>query len=215
MRNFWEAVGAVLGAIISLVSLPLMILNLFGGIVAGIWLIVLGHWVQFGLGIGILIGGSTLLGLIIMPSIPFEMGGMALMKKGRAFLGMPLILAGGLWIYFVIYMWCGFTFATMVGMAEGHMVPSALWGYANAVGPWGYMASKGAKEETGSMLSVFAAQLGCVAMMFGVLFRGATPDAAGLVPYLFPFIALGVLMHLALGITLAVAAKKEGEALFA
>ena len=215
MRNFWETVGAVLGAIISLVSLPLMILNMFGGIISGIWLMILGHWSQFGLGIFILLAGSFLLGLVIMPSIPLELGGVALMSKGKPILATPLLLAANAWIFFVIYLWCGTVFSIMVSGANGHIVPSALWGYASAVGPWAYMASKGGNKETGSMLGVLSAQLGCVSMMVGVLFRGAAPSGLGLAPYLFPFILLGFLAQAALGIALAVAAKKDGQALFA
>lgn len=215
MKNFWETVGALLAALMALITVPLAVLNMFGGIISGIWLMVLGHWGQFALGIAILVGGSTLLGLVTMPSFPLQIGGATLMKQGKAISGSLLMLLAGLWTYFVIYIWCGVTFSTMAGGADGHMIPSALWGYANAVGPWSYMASKGGKEETGSTVALFAAQLGCVSMMVGVLFRGAAPTALGLAPYLAPFILLGVLAHFALGVAMVVETKMKRVDLFA
>ena len=209
MGKIGEWIVTVLGGIMSLLSIPLFFLNMFGGIVAGIWLLFLHRWSEFGLGIFILFAGSFLLGLVTMPSFLLQTGGGALLQKGKAITGGILMLLGSLWIYFVVYMWCGLIFVMMTAGADGHPWPLALWGYANAVGPWAYMASKEGREATGSTIVVFTAQLGVVAMMIGYLFLGASPNAAGLAGYLFPFIALGALVHAALGVAMVWAVKVD------
>jgi hypothetical protein len=198
----------VLGGLMTLLTVPLFFLNMFGGMVSGIWLMILGRWGEFGLGIFILFAGSFLLGLVIMPSFLLQAGGGALLQKGKSITGFLLMLLGGLWIYFVVYIWCGATFVTMIDGANGHPWPLALWGYANAVGPWAYMASKD-REATGSTIVVFVAQLGCVSMMIGYLFLHATPNVVGLAPYLLPFIGLGALAQIALGIAMVWALKAD------
>jgi len=58
---------ALTGLIIAL-SIPLMILNMLGGIVAGIWLAILGDC-SIGAGILIFFVSTGILGFVIMPSI--------------------------------------------------------------------------------------------------------------------------------------------------
>ncbi len=137
------------------------------------------------------------------------------MQKKRAIISAILLFLGCLWTYIVMYLWCGVIFSWMVENAAGHIIPLALWGYANAVGPWGYMASKD-REASGSTIALFAAQLGCAAMIVAVIFLHVQPTALNLAPYLFPFIAFGLLIQTALAIGLAVTATsatwREGKA---
>jgi hypothetical protein len=211
MRKIGEGIVTVLGGLMSALSIPLFFLNMFGGIVAGIWLLVLHHWSDFGLGIAILVAGTWLLGLVTLPSFPVQAWGGALLLKGKAIPGLFLLLLGSLWTYFVVYLWCGAIFVGMAGDANGHPWPLALWGYANAVGPWSAMASKD-RDSAATAIAVFAAQLGVVAMMIAFLFLGAPPTPAGLAGYLFPFIALGVLANFALQVGMAWAVKADRRA---
>jgi hypothetical protein len=205
MKALGSAIVAIIGSVFGVLSLPLFLLNMFGGVVSGIWLMVLGRWGEFVLGIFILFGGSFLIGLVLLPSFGVQSAAAVLMKNKRPIISAILLFLGCLWTYVVMYLWCGVIFSRMVEGAEGHMIPLALWGYANAVGPWGYMASKD-REASGSTIAVFAAQLGCAAMMVAVIFLGVQPTALKLAPYLFPFIAFGLLIQTALAIGLAVTA---------
>lgn len=187
-----------------MLSIPLMLLNMFGGIISGIWLMILGRWSEFGLGIVILFSGALLLGLVLTPGMLAQGAALMLIQGKRTLSGAALSFVGCLWIYLVMYVWCATTFVTMVSGAGDDVIPLTLWGYANAVGPWAYMASKD-REATGSAVAVFAAQVGTVAMMVGLLFLGAPPTIAGLAPYLFPFLALAVLVQAVMAVVLAVA----------
>jgi hypothetical protein len=46
-----------------------MLLNLFGGIVSGVWLIVLRDWGVLGLGVCFFVVSTLLLGIALMPSL--------------------------------------------------------------------------------------------------------------------------------------------------
>jgi hypothetical protein len=211
MGKIGDGIAAILGTVMALLSVPLFFLNMFGGVVSGIWLMILGRWSEFGLGMLILFAGALLIGLVLTPGMLVQAGGAVLLNRNRFVSGILLVGLGSLWTYFVMYLWCGITFVTMVRNADGHTVPLALWGYANAVAPWAYMASKD-RESTGSALAVFAAQLGCAAMMVAVLFLSTPPTAAGLSPFLFPFIALGALAQIVLAIALGFAAHSDAKA---
>ncbi len=51
MRALGSAIVTIISGIFGVLSIPLFFLNMFGGIVSGIWLMVLGRWGEFGLGI--------------------------------------------------------------------------------------------------------------------------------------------------------------------
>ncbi|MGC1301425.1 MAG: hypothetical protein WA840_03530 [Caulobacteraceae bacterium] len=106
--------------------------------------------------------------------------------------------------------------AAMVHDPRENIWPLAVWGYANAVGPWAYMASKD-RESTGSTIALFAAQLGCVAMMVAVLFLGVVPEVVSLAPYLLPFLALGAVVQglFAIAAAIEAGAKNARDAAFA
>lgn len=54
-----------------MLSLPFVILNLFGVIVAGIWLAILGDWRSIGYGIAIMIVSTFLLSIVLWFAIIF------------------------------------------------------------------------------------------------------------------------------------------------
>jgi hypothetical protein len=210
VRRLGAILVSVVGGTLTLISLPLFVLNVFGGVVSGIWLMVLGRWGEFGLGVLILISGSLLIGFTLTPAMFAQFTGRTLVQGKRIIVGAGFLLMSALWIYFVMYVWCGLTFTVIVAIPRGHMIPLALWGYANAAGPWTYLASKD-PGGSGSTIAVLAAQLGCVAMMVGLLFLHAEHTVAGLAPYLFPFIAAAVITQTILLVVVAVAYGGEAN----
>jgi hypothetical protein len=55
--------------VVGLLSVPFMFLNLFGGIVSGIWLAILGEWKLIGIGIGLLLTSHWFLAMLMMPGL--------------------------------------------------------------------------------------------------------------------------------------------------
>jgi hypothetical protein len=70
---------------------PLMLLNAFGGIAAGIWLLTLKEWGAIWYGIAALLFSHYLLGFAVMPGALFAVPGMALAEKGRFLLALPFM----------------------------------------------------------------------------------------------------------------------------
>jgi hypothetical protein len=54
--------------LVKALSVPLMLLNLFGGMASGIWLAVLRDWSTLGLGIGSFFVSTFILGIVLRPS---------------------------------------------------------------------------------------------------------------------------------------------------
>jgi hypothetical protein len=81
-------------AILGLASIPVMLLNFWGGIVGGIWLAILGKWDLIGLGIVSMLISSFGLGLALTPGFLFlAPAGLALDRGNNVIGGICLSLA--------------------------------------------------------------------------------------------------------------------------
>ncbi len=67
----------------TVLSAPLGIINMFGGIVAGIWLAILGEWGLIGYGIAALFISGIGLGIAMMPGMLFLAPAAALREEGN------------------------------------------------------------------------------------------------------------------------------------
>ncbi|HEX7760356.1 MAG TPA: hypothetical protein VF459_12690 [Caulobacteraceae bacterium] len=192
-------------------SIPLALLNMFSGIVAGVWLLFLHRWADFGLGAATAFAGSYAVTILLIPTLALQAPGLALFNAHKPILGVPLIMAGALWTYAVMALWCLFMFSFFLWKGNGeHTILYLLWAYANAVGPWSYMASREQGESASmSTLSLFAAQVGCFAMMCGVLFLHADHTVVALSFYIVPFLLAVMLLQVAL--LLEAAGNMKGE----
>ena len=137
-----------LTALIAAFSISLMLMNLFGGIVSGVWLACLGEWKI--LGIGLLVGSFAAfpISIALMPAILFALPSAKLIERGKIRLGIVLSAPATLYTVAVMAAWCYLVFSVAFGLAaERHPIPILLWSYGVATGPWAYMASK---EDRGS-----------------------------------------------------------------
>src|SRR5208283_1333098 len=62
----------MLAIIVGVLSVPIMILNFASGIIAGIWLAILGEWSLLGIGILFLFTSHWLIGLLLLPMLPVD-----------------------------------------------------------------------------------------------------------------------------------------------
>ena len=168
-----------LSGIITALSIPLMILNMLGGIVAGIWLAILGEWSMIITGILIFFVSTWVLGIIILPSLLLTTPAALFAEKGKTF---GLVIFGTLssiYILAVITAWCcGILFLFARNATPHTIIPLLLWSYGLATGPWAYMAGKesrgGESEGFASTLATFLAQLAYLTIMILVLFTPIT-----------------------------------------
>ena len=153
---------------------PVMLLNVFVGIIAGVWLAILGKWWALGYGFALLIvstfGTSFLL---MLGSFVFGMPGARLISRRSvvgAVLGYPLALLHSVYTFAVIAVWCVCVFQLYMQYADSRsFIPLLLWSYGTATGPWTYMGSS-QRDNAASMISAFAAQMGYIVMLAMALF---------------------------------------------
>jgi len=154
-------------------SVPLGLLNMLGGIVAGIWLAILGEWGIIGYGIVALFVSGFGLGLAMAPGLLFAAPAAALHEKGHK-LGFYFFgFLGALYTVAVLTAWCIAVLYFFARQADSSSVfPILLWSYGVATGPIAWMAHKEAQGGggEGAMISTFFAQVAYVLVILAVLF---------------------------------------------
>ncbi len=175
-------------------QLPIVVLNFFGFIVSGIWLLVIGQW------------GSVVAGFIVSIFAPFFLGFAVL--PGMLFTGPMTYLAGrkvtigvyffgfltSVYMYLVIATWCsGITFYFMHDAPPRAFWPLLIWSYGVATSPWSYMAQR--DQSIASILFAFFAQVAFIVMMLSILLGVDFIDALQVFPLVF---VVGVFFHMQL-----------------
>jgi len=161
-------------AIFAALSVPIMLLNVFGGIVSGIWLVVLGKWNPIFIGILGLFGSSFLLAFAMMPVLLLVLPAAKFAERKNYVAMYIFAFAGSAYTFSVITIWCTAVMWFFLQRAtEGALVPLLLWSYGVAIGPLSYMASKESDNE-GSVFTVFFAALAYIAAGLWVLFGDPT-----------------------------------------
>lgn len=163
-------------------TVPLGLLNMLGGIVAGIWLAILGEWGIIGYGLVALFVSGLGLGLAMAPGLLFAAPAAALHEKGNK-LGFYFFgFLGALYTVLVLTAWCIAVLYFFVRQADtSSIIPVLLWSYGVATGPIAWMAQKEAQGGggEGAMISTFFAQVGYVLVILAVLFfRVSVVDVA-------------------------------------
>jgi len=160
---------------INVLSTPLVILNIFGEVVSGVWLLIIGEWRLVVLGVIAIVVSSFVLGLLMMPSLLFA--GLASVIRGNGGKMVPVVLST-LYTALVMTAWCVaslWVFGTSATLKN--VVPLLIWSYGVAVGPWANMARKDQAGQDGnmlSMISVFFAEFGYLVAMVMFLTRAST-----------------------------------------
>jgi hypothetical protein len=132
-------------------SVPIGLLNIFGGIIAAIWLICLGIWKPIGVSFGLLFVGAWILSIALMPNLIFAIPAAKAAEKGHVGTAVFIGFFSMLYTAAVMVVW---SFNIM--KTYSHMGPvSAQWpllllSYGAATGPWAYMASKESQGPHGN-----------------------------------------------------------------
>lgn len=150
----------------AILFLPILLLNLFSGLVGGIWLAILGDWNIILFGLALTFVGAFILSLFLLPSFLLIAPVAANQRISESKLMIPLALLSIGYTYCVMGSWAlliFWYFAESVG--SNAAIPTVLWSYSTATVVWNYMALKDAQNEY-STLSAFFNQVGCIALMF-------------------------------------------------
>ena len=163
---------AILG-ILAILSIPLILMNLLGGIVSGIWLVVLGEWRAIGLGILSLFCSTMLIGFALLPSFLFALPAAKFIEHGKYGFGIIIGMPAALYTVGVMIAWCLLVLVVFEGMAdEASRIPMLIWSYGVATGPWSYMASKEHEADDDfnpSTLHTFFVSIGYLLMIAMIL----------------------------------------------
>lgn len=173
MKNFF------LG-LLTLTFSSLAILNFTSGIIAGIWLLILGEWqlVLFGFILGFIMPWvysiASIPQFLILPLL-VKFG-----EKGHKFLFSLFGFILSLYNNFLLGAWVTTIFGIMI---QFHInpIPTWLWGYATIMGPIGYMASKEDRDSTGTLLGALFCQVSYIILTFCYYYLGSETLGYGLV----------------------------------
>lgn len=166
----------------------LFFLNVFAGLIGGIWLAFLGQW------------GVLLIGFLYSIAMPFVYSILALPNMGIAFLLMKAVesrnkfftgllgLISTLYTYGLFTWWVIIVFAAFVleaGVTD--FIPLLLWGYSTVMAPLSYMASQEGEDDSSGFALLFAQVMYLVVVI--IWFFGIPGDV---VIYLIAAPAVGV-----------------------
>ena len=155
-----------------LVFLPIFFINLFGGIIAFVWLIFESEWTLIIQGIVAFFVSSLGLALALLPAFGVALIGMFFYKMKIKILAYPIFYISTLLNIAVISIWTLFVFSYALDNSspETSLIPITLWAYGVAVGPIQYMASKEGSENVSSQLLTTFSTLGSLWMVFAISF---------------------------------------------
>lgn len=147
--------------IVNIFSVPIMFLNMGGGIVGGIWLAILGEWRLLGIGIFLLVTSPWILSLLMFPNLLIAGFSMHLYEKKHPFRHLIGYIAQ-LYTNILIVVTCGFAFFICSRFYSGNSsfgyIPYLLWSWGMALGPWQFFASKEPNNEF-SAITLFSASV--------------------------------------------------------
>ena len=168
-----------LTALMTAFLVPMILLNLLGGIVGGLWLIILGIWAPIGVSLGILFAGSFALGFLLMPSVIFSIPAAKVAERGNTGIAALIGIFALLYTTVLIVAWAFMTLKAFAGMGpDAAQWPLMLISYGAATGPWAYMASKEERANPDgvqhSAIHVFFLSAGYIVAMGARLFASAS-----------------------------------------
>jgi len=160
---------------ITLLGIPIMMMNLLGGFVSGIWLAILGEWKAIGLGFLSIFCATFILGFALMPSLMFAVPAAKVIEKGKIGLGMVLGMPAALYTVGVMIAWCYAVFRGFDGMADdSSRIPMLIWSYGVATVPWAHMKeSQGGDGFNPSAIHTLFISIGYLLMIVMTLVFGA------------------------------------------
>jgi len=191
--------------LITTLSVPILILNVLGGIVGGIWLMVAGEWSLFIGGLLYMMFGAMIIGLLLMPSLLFAAPAAAFAEKRKYTLFFIFGLLGIAYTYGLIAVSTYYIADIALNSQSAPLWASLLWLYAVVLAPWQYMASK-EQDNTSTGMTTFFLALGVVALMVCIGIFGMTLGQA--FPVLVVILVISLVVQLLFTYALTRAEKK-------
>jgi len=188
--------GGAVEALMLIAAVPLLILNMLGGLVGGVGLAFQGEWLLLIGGIGWAVVGPYLLSVALLPSLVFAPLAASLERRSQVMLPILAALPALIWTYFVVTVSCIVVFQAVVSRPEAGFF-HFLWAYSTATAPWSFMANKDKQSgDDKSTILMFFVQLGLVSMMVATWADPAAATYEQLAPWFLPFMGVGVIAQI-------------------
>ncbi len=161
-------------ATIRIASVPLIVLNLFGGVTGAIWLAILGQWSIIGIGIIFMILMPLGYTIVCWPGIGLTFLGIKALEKHVNWVAYPLAYMGALYSNLLIGYWLILTMQlSLARSGADSAIPYVLWAYSVAVAPLAYMASKEDDDNIATTIGMYFAQLSAIGLGLSVIVTGS------------------------------------------
>lgn len=162
-------------ALFTALAIPIMILNMLGSVVGGIWLIALGIWAPIFYSVVLLIVGQWIISLLLMPALLLLLPVAKAAEKGWNSVAVVGGFLNALYTGAVMTFWAYWVMKEYSAAGpESAQWPILLLAYGAATGPWAYMASKENPSQSNASLWVFFLSVGYIVAAGARLFAGAT-----------------------------------------
>jgi|AntAceMinimDraft_16_1070373.scaffolds.fasta_scaffold49595_2 hypothetical protein len=143
-------------ASLAALTIPMMVLSLFGGIISGIWLAILGEWEEIIRGIIYMVVSSFVISFALTPCLLLQVPASMALEKGKKLLGIFFVSLAVLYTAALITVWCLYIMWFFVSSAtEYSLIPLLIWSYGVALAPWMWLAQKDQQEGGGNEFSIF------------------------------------------------------------
>lgn len=162
-------------------AVPLLVLNVLGGIVSGVWLAVIGQWGAIGYGLFFGLAGSVALSLAMLPGLVFAAPAVYFEKRGNRAGLLTIGLLSVMYTMAVISAWCTFILVFFAHRATNMsgLIALLIWSYGVALGPLMWMSKSEAQSgNDASSVTTFAAQIAYVVVALLVLTVGISTITA-------------------------------------
>ncbi len=179
--------------LMNIISVPIILTNLFGGIIAFVWLIIEAEWDLIIFGLAGLFTSAFVLGFAFLPSAAISFIGITFYEKKIKLLAYPLFLVSAFLNICILVIWTYlvYTYALVTADTSTPKIAVTLWAYGVTVGPIQFMASKGSAENIGSFILTFFLSAGCLCL---TLFIGFGSGTYGVIAYLSSMIICLIVM---------------------
>lgn len=192
LRRFFDNLIVLLG-------LPVIYLNVFAGIIAFVWLIILGKWFLIGVSIFALFS-HYLLGILMIPAAFIQLLAFKAYEKKYVFLCVVGCYLGTLINMFIFFCWVTYVyyFGLSNVISKSELLPIMLWANGIAIGPIYYMA-KQEKDSPATTTLTFFTSLGCFFNTLLISFFGFTLLSASIIFLICMSICLNIMFFDAYG----------------
>ncbi|MGB7060734.1 MAG: hypothetical protein WBF13_00090 [Candidatus Zixiibacteriota bacterium] len=162
LKDRLDILDDLFSKILTALSIPIILLNFLGGIVAGIWLLFLGEWELVLAAFVVALIAPYAYSIITLFQIPLMAVISHAISRNRKHLALTVgfistLIAHVIILFYVFYV---VNIATQISVLNNlNIVALLLLGYGVATGPFSFMASKEGPEAYASFLAVFVSQV--------------------------------------------------------